>query len=288
MANIWWANIWWVGILWAGVTVNSVTVNVIAGMDVAGAQVSTKELSWNHFPTSGASEVRKASADVALDDLRAWDEPVNCSHDARQLVRGIEPSLPDKRSRIASSQHRSRSQQKYCVYRPLPTSQARDEENTIAVKAIRPKYDGSRAPHSNFGQVQTAMGGYSCVSLIQNRAWVQGSREFASMHRGIRYRFANQQQLNLFVKNPNRFVPVLQGDCLVSWVQGGVMIPGSSQFAAIYRNQIYLFSSQDHKLMFMRSPEKFTNSLSQPTTGRLHKSGQEPLKNQEAGDGVNF
>lgn len=174
-----------------------------------------------------------------------------------------------------------------CSY-PVLGQQEQHGENTVAVKPVRPAYQGSLAPAWNKGQVQTGLGGYSCVRVIQSRAWVKGDREFASMYRGVRYRFANQTELNQFIKFPQRYVPALQGDCLVSWVQDSAMVPGSTQFAAIYRNRIYLFSSQERKLEFMQAPEKFAPISSGSTATGLQKLGQGSSGNQGSKEAVAF
>ena len=65
-------------------------------------------------------------------------------------------------------------------------------------------------------ETQVALSGFCPVSLVSDKRLVQGQSEYTVTHEGRLYRFANLVTFNLFRRDPERYVPVNQGNCPVS------------------------------------------------------------------------
>ncbi|XP_059501210.1 adenylate kinase 9 isoform X2 [Stegostoma tigrinum] len=117
------------------------------------------------------------------------------------------------------------------------------------------------------------------------------SLEFAAEFRGYYYKMESKQTLDMFLDNPEAFVPPLasqslptaellprrltaagvkarfpkqaefMGYCPVTFVDGKLryeaLVPGAIDNAAEYRNRIFLFQDEEHLDKFMRVPGKY-------------------------------
>uniref|UniRef100_A0A8C3KGY0 Adenylate kinase 9 n=1 Tax=Calidris pygmaea TaxID=425635 RepID=A0A8C3KGY0_9CHAR len=122
---------------------------------------------------------------------------------------------------------------------------------------------------------------------------VTSSVQFAAEFRGHYYKMASQEELDKFLSRPEVYVPPLaphplplpdmlpkkltvaevkalfpisaemQGYCPVTYLDGKqryeALVPGNIEYAAKYRDKLYIFESEEKLLKFMRSPEKYWN-----------------------------
>nr|XP_012608625.1 adenylate kinase 9 isoform X2 [Microcebus murinus] len=120
---------------------------------------------------------------------------------------------------------------------------------------------------------------------------VTDSLEFAAEFRGHYYKMSSQEKLNKFLENPELYVPPLaphalpsadmlpkrltlselksrfpkcaelQGYCPVTYRDGQqryeALVPGNINYAAEYRNRIYICESEEKLQKFLRSPMKY-------------------------------
>ncbi|XP_072264855.1 adenylate kinase 9 isoform X2 [Pyxicephalus adspersus] len=138
---------------------------------------------------------------------------------------------------------------------------------------------------------------YCPVSLAQRGELVDcsvtSSLQFAAEFRGHYYKMASQHKLDVFLQNPELFVPPLaprplpppemlpkkltvadvkarfpknaemKGYCPVTYVDGKkryeALAPGNIEHAVEYRDKIYIFESEEKLQKFMRLPEKYWN-----------------------------
>ena len=105
-----------------------------------------------------------------------------------------------------------------------------------------------------------ALAGYSPVTVSSQFEWKKGNANIASYFDGRVYNFTSETEKSEFEETPSRYVPVLNGDCVVSLMNRGDRVPGSVHYSAEYLGRIYLFSSQNEKDMFLDKPEKFANA----------------------------
>ena len=75
-------------------------------------------------------------------------------------------------------------------------------------------------------EYQVALSGFCPVSLISDKRLVQGQTEYTVTHEGRLYRFANLLTFNLFRRDPERYVPVNNGNCPVVQIERGVRAAG--------------------------------------------------------------
>ncbi len=66
----------------------------------------------------------------------------------------------------------------------------------------------------------TAVGGYDTVSYHMGGEPVRGSREFRTEWQGAEWRFASQDNLDLFLADPERYAPAYGGYCAWAMAQG--------------------------------------------------------------------
>ncbi|XP_074006927.1 adenylate kinase 9 [Numenius arquata] len=122
---------------------------------------------------------------------------------------------------------------------------------------------------------------------------VTSSLQLAAEFRGHYYKMASQEELDKFLSRPEVYVPPLaphplplpdmlpkkltaaevkalfpisaemQGYCPVTYLDGKqryeALVPGNIEYAAKYRDKLYIFESEEKLLKFMRSPEKYWN-----------------------------
>ncbi|XP_077343259.1 adenylate kinase 9 isoform X2 [Lithobates pipiens] len=138
---------------------------------------------------------------------------------------------------------------------------------------------------------------YCPVSLAQRGELVDcsvtSSLQFAAEFRGHYYKMASQQELAAFLKEPELYVAPLapralpplemlpkkltvadvkarfpknaemKGYCSVSYVDGKkryeAIVPGNIEYAAEYRDKIYIFEREEKLQKFMRFPEQYWN-----------------------------
>ncbi|XP_053155672.1 adenylate kinase 9 isoform X5 [Hemicordylus capensis] len=140
-------------------------------------------------------------------------------------------------------------------------------------------------------------GQYCPVSLAEKGELVDcsGTRslQFAAEFRGHYYKMAGQEELNKFLNAPELYVPPLaphplplpnmlpkkltaaevkalfpmkaelQGYCPVTYLDGKqryeALVPGSIEYAVLYRQKLYIFECEEKLQKFMRLPEKYWN-----------------------------
>ena len=67
---------------------------------------------------------------------------------------------------------------------------------------------------------QAAIHGYDPVAYFTMAQAVEGTPEFAYEHQGSIWQFSNQQHLDLFMQNPEKYIPQYGGFCAYAASQG--------------------------------------------------------------------
>jgi YHS domain-containing protein len=113
---------------------------------------------------------------------------------------------------------------------------------------------------------KTSLGldGYCCVSLANQdgtaAAWMKGKPHIGIKHRGRIYLFSNQQNLQLFVSNPDKFSPVLSGFDPVLFTDHRRLIDGQRKYGVAYKKRLYLFQNEYTLRVFWNSPDRYAQS----------------------------
>ena len=105
-----------------------------------------------------------------------------------------------------------------------------------------------------------ALEGYCPVSLKTMKKWVKGSPSIQSVFDGHTYYFANQQGKQMFDGQPATYVPVLGGDCAVSYVKMGKRVPGNIRHAALNGGRLFLFANAEGKQMFLADSRAYIDA----------------------------
>jgi YHS domain-containing protein/thiol-disulfide isomerase/thioredoxin len=100
--------------------------------------------------------------------------------------------------------------------------------------------------------------GFSPVSLNLHRQWAVGKPEFAWEYKGLTYYLADDVELNLFRKHPERYAPRLLGCDPVALWETDRAVPGDTAFGAYYDGDLYLFQSDASRRKFKANPPQFT------------------------------
>ena len=135
-------------------------------------------------------------------------------------------------------------------------------------------------------------GGYSGVTLglnglcpvcLANGDSIQGKPEFATRYDGVEYRFPSQEIKDLFLQNPEKYVPVAGGQCLVCKVDMNQNVLGGPEHALIQDGKTWLFVDEIQKNKFQRTPSRYIKALdrgSVPKGGPVPSSGSSKNKAQ--------
>ena len=108
-------------------------------------------------------------------------------------------------------------------------------------------------------QPKLAYDGNCSVCLVKYQKWVPGNPAINSKYDGLTYYFPDASTKQAFDADPAAYAPVLGGDCTVCLVKIGKRVPGSINFASLYKDRVYLFPEAKQKEMFEAAPEQFVN-----------------------------
>ena len=98
------------------------------------------------------------------------------------------------------------------------------------------------------------MSGYCPVSLVSDKRLVQGQTEYTVTHEGRLYRFANLVTFNLFRRDPERYVPVNNGNCPVCRSSEESVQPGDPRYGALYQGRLFLCATDADRQRFLAEP----------------------------------
>ncbi|MEZ6045512.1 MAG: thioredoxin fold domain-containing protein [Planctomycetaceae bacterium] len=95
------------------------------------------------------------------------------------------------------------------------------------------------------------------VELVENANLTQGNPAFFTFYRDRQLCFATEAHKQAFEQNPEKYWPALNGVCPIQLANNKQMVPGSPQLGAIYRGQLWFFSSAEARMQFAQSPQKY-------------------------------
>jgi YHS domain-containing protein len=106
--------------------------------------------------------------------------------------------------------------------------------------------------------------GYCCVSLTNQdgtaAVWIKGKPQIGIKHRDRIYLFSNQQNLQLFLSNPDKFSPVLSGFDPVLFTDHRRLIDGQRKYGVAYKKRVYLFQNEFTLRAFWNSPDRYAQA----------------------------
>jgi YHS domain-containing protein len=106
-------------------------------------------------------------------------------------------------------------------------------------------------------ETQLALSGYCPVSLISDRKLVPGQAEYTIQHEGRMYRFASNVMVNLFRKDPERYIPVNGGQCPVAQTDRQKPQAGDPRWGVLYEGRLFLCATEEDRKRFLNTPERY-------------------------------
>jgi YHS domain-containing protein len=101
------------------------------------------------------------------------------------------------------------------------------------------------------------LGGYCPETIRTKGAWVRGRYEDHVRIETLDFLTAGPEEHDALLADPAKYVPVLAGDCAVSWVDQDKSVRGSIFHAAEYQGRLFLFADAAHKAAFKADPAKY-------------------------------
>ncbi len=82
--------------------------------------------------------------------------------------------------------------------------------------------------------------GYDVTAYFSNRA-VKGNSKFIATHDGVKYKFANQQNLEKFKSNPEKYIPQYGGYCAYAVAVNSEKVDINPKTFEVRDGKLYLF-----------------------------------------------
>ncbi|MCA9040869.1 MAG: DUF255 domain-containing protein [Planctomycetaceae bacterium] len=95
------------------------------------------------------------------------------------------------------------------------------------------------------------------VELVENARLTQGDPQFQTIYRDTQLCFVSEAHRQAFIQNPDRYWPALNGNCPILLAENKQAVPGSAKLGAIYRGQLWFFSSPEARLKFANAPQQY-------------------------------
>ena len=109
--------------------------------------------------------------------------------------------------------------------------------------------------------VKPAFSGLCLSSVVEERRLVKGQPNISTSYRGQLLTFASEQQKQKFLATPEKYWPMLDGACAMTLLQSGRRTTGELQYAAVFRNRVWLFQSQALMQDFIAAPAEFADRI---------------------------
>ncbi len=79
------------------------------------------------------------------------------------------------------------------------------------------------------------------------------------IHRGRTYLFAGPAEQERFLRDPDRYAPVVSGNDIVLATEAGQVVSGMREHGVYFGNRVYLFSSEETLKKFAKNPNLYAN-----------------------------
>lgn len=106
------------------------------------------------------------------------------------------------------------------------------------------------------------LGGFSPVSLHNNRAWKKGDQKYVVSHDGVDYYLTSPEQVSEFESNPTTFIPKFHGCDLVTLRHKNEVKTGAIEFGAFYDGNMYFFATTSNRDRFQKNPAWYLEGAS--------------------------
>jgi YHS domain-containing protein len=98
------------------------------------------------------------------------------------------------------------------------------------------------------------------VTLRERQRWAPGDPRFAAAFDGRQYTFASPREREAFLANPGRYVPALNGACLVTFHDEQRLEPGEFDCGLIHGGRLLFFAGEERRARFRSDPDRYANA----------------------------
>ncbi|MCA9261293.1 MAG: hypothetical protein KDA61_18890 [Planctomycetales bacterium] len=107
--------------------------------------------------------------------------------------------------------------------------------------------------------VPLAMSGYCPVTIRDEGSWVRGRGDQRVIVDNLTFTFSGRDQKDTFLADPGRYMPVLAGNCPVTYAATHKRIPGNIYHTVLLPNDglLFLFASAEEKSAFKANPTPY-------------------------------
>ncbi len=117
-----------------------------------------------------------------------------------------------------------------------------------------------QAEPEKYADADLALGGNCPVSMRSHDRVLPGKPDIVSIYDAHRYFFPSTGEKAVFGASPAAFSPVLWGNCVVCKVEEHKDVPGIPDYHLWHGHRMYVFSSAEHKRLFMSDPSKYSSA----------------------------
>lgn len=122
--------------------------------------------------------------------------------------------------------------------------------NGIA-SAAKPVYSG--------GRDRAAIRGYDAVSYFTQGQPVKGSKEFSLKHKGAKWLFSSQDNLDTFKNAPEKYMPQFGGYCAYA-VANGSRASSKPEYFTVHEGKLYLNYSKSVYKKWIKDKDEYIDS----------------------------
>ncbi len=105
-----------------------------------------------------------------------------------------------------------------------------------------------------------AIKGYDPVAYFTMGRPVQGEPEFEHTVDDVRYRFATAEHLEIFIKDPDRYLPQYRGLCAMGLGAKGYKVEANPENWVIHEGQLYVTQQDFGPTVFQTDPKRWVSS----------------------------
>lgn len=102
--------------------------------------------------------------------------------------------------------------------------------------------------------LRLSFGGVCIVSAVDDREIVQGNQSVRHTYRGKQIVFRTEEYKQRFITSPEKYWPMMDGICTVTLAETGKQLQGRFEFASVFRNRVWLFTSEENMNLFLEEP----------------------------------
>lgn len=143
-----------------------------------------------------------------------------------------------------------------------PGNSGKPASSSSTTKSVSRSGDASQATAHSVADTP-ALGGYCPVELLENEGWVKGEARFAVEYAGKTYFCAGATQKRRFQTNPERYVPVCNGQDPVLLLDQQARVDGRIEHCVVYDGQLYVFSGVTSLARFRANPQYYARAVTQ-------------------------